>query len=378
MIFLTIAKALNMFKSVTAGLVILLGLVGICVVIFLSITKFKKINPKLAIVLSTLFSCFLMVPIISVFNNYVEIKIEGEFIDELEVKLKEERAELVTQASELVQFQAKNRIKSLENEILNNQKTIAEQAIKIEALHDKANMFENAQLSMQSFQQILEIALLEVELKQVLARKDPISEIKSHWLPPFRNYRDEVLVVIEHDITAKFGVDLNEVKIATMFGNIAVISGIQPKYIGAFNNLPEFRVEEIRRNEFNGDGTIHHVDMQNDRKQEGINRAENYEKNFQNKLREELSFMDSGVAKLAEEHIKIMLDSLRFTEIKFDNANRPNALPLMEYLKGELKEYEEQITNMNDSNANLVLENIRLESEIRKIEIENDLNDSEE
>jgi hypothetical protein len=235
-------------------------------------------------------------------------------------------------------------------------------------------MFENAQLSTQSFQQILELALLEVELNQVLARKDPISELKRHLVPPFRQYQDEVLVVIEHDITAKFGVDLNEVKIATMHGNTAVISGIQPKYIGAFKNIPEFRVEEIRRKEYK-DGMVDHVDMQNDRKQEAVNLARNYERDFQAKVSEELNFMDSGVVKLAEKYIKVMLDPLRFTEIRFDNADRPNALPLMDYLKGELKEYEDQITNMNDSNANLVLENIRLESEIRKVETEYDIND---
>jgi len=352
MIFSTIAKYLNFIKGATAGLVILLCLVGICFVIFISISKIKKLNSQVAIIFSTLLSCFPMTPIISAFNNYVEIKINGIIIDELEVELKEEWAELGTQTTELLLFQAKNRAKSLELEILRNQETIADQTKQIEGLNDKVNLLKKRQLSMQSFQKILELALLEVKLKQVLAQKEPISEIKRYLFPPFRRFQDEVLVVLDHNITAKFGVALNEVKIATMYGNAAVISGIRPKYIGASANVTNYLVDEIRRNEFNGDGTVHHVDIQNNRKQDATNRARNYERNFQEKISEEFNFMDSGVTQLAENFIKVMLTPL-FTNIIFDNAYRSNALPLMGYLERELKEYDGQIVNIHNSNANL-------------------------
>ena len=369
MIFLNIAKALNMIKSVTAGLVIALGVAGICAIIFFSIFKVKKINSKLAIITSTILSCFLMVPVISAFNNYVEIKIDGIVIDELEMELKEARAELITQVSELVQLQAKTRAKSLEQEILRNQETIARQTIEIETLNDNVNLLKNTRLSIQSFQKILELALLEVNLDQALVRKERLGTVRASWIPPFRPIYEEILVVLDHDIIAKFGVDLNEVKIATMYGNTALISGIRPKFIGTSRNITNYLVEEIRRIEFNGDGTEYRVDMQNNRKQEAANRARTYERNFQMRLSEEFNFMDSAVIQLAQDFISVMLAPL-FTNIVFDNANRPNALPLIEYLERELKEYDGRIANLHNSNESLALENVRLESEIQKIETE--------
>jgi hypothetical protein len=71
----------NTIQSVTAVLVIAGGLVGIFAAVFLAIFKIRKINSCLAIMVSTVVGCFLMVPIISAFNNLVDIKVEGNIID---------------------------------------------------------------------------------------------------------------------------------------------------------------------------------------------------------------------------------------------------------------------------------------------------------
>ena len=349
----------NIVQTATALLVIVGGLAGVFVIVFFSILKLRKRNASLAIIISTLLSCTLMVPVISSFNNLVKFKIEGAIIDG-------GRAEIRAQRAEIERLKAENRIRALERERLDNQITIAKQSIEMEALNDQIQLLEYAQLSMQSFQKILELALLQTNLKQTLVRKDPLnSPSAGGWFGP-DYYYDEVLVIVTHDIIAKFGVNLNEVRIALIDGNTAVVSGIRPTFIGTSRNIADTLVKEIRRVNIKNN-TVDSVVVQNNRNamQRADNYANSYETDFQTRLSEgmELGFMDDAVIQLAENFIRVMLAPL-YRNIRFDTVHRPNALPLMEYLQKELKESNDLRVEMREANAALALADEKLEIEI--------------
>jgi hypothetical protein len=352
---------IHTIQSATAVLVITVCLAGIFAVVIFSIFKIRKINSNLAIIISTIIGCFLMIPVISAFNNLVDIKVAGAMRDE-------------------DRLDAENRVKQLEKEILEKQSTIDKQSIEIGALNDNINLLENAQLSMQSFQSILQIALLQTNLKQTLARKEAISGT-TKGMGLFANYyNDEVLVVMTHDIEAKFGVDLKNVKIAKLDVNAVVVSGIKPMFIGASKNLTNTVVKEIRRNNYKNN-VLDSIVVQNDSasKTRADKYAADYERDFQTKLANglELDFMNDAVVQLAQNFIRIILAPL-YREIKFDDAERSDALPLIQYLQKELEDNQVRRNNLQTINESLILANEELEAEVIRIETKQNLNDGSE
>jgi hypothetical protein len=165
---------ISSIKSATAVLVIVTGIAAIVGAILFSILKLSKKNQTAAVVFPSLACCIVMIPVVTSFNNLVETAIK---------------------------------------ETAGNKNT-AEMQAQIDSLNDTITLLENAQLSFQSFQKILELALLQTNLRQTDVHKTQITEnqegmgINADW------YHDEALVITTHDINAKFGVDLNAVKIS--------------------------------------------------------------------------------------------------------------------------------------------------------------------
>jgi len=356
--------ALNTIQSVTAVIIIIGGIIGILEVIFFSIFVLKKIHKNLAILVSAVLSCVLMVPVISSWNNYVELKIEGTIIDEA-------KAEIRAQNAETARLRAENRVKALEGERLENQNTIERQTIEVQTLNESIKQLESTQLSMQSFQRILDLALLETNLKQTLVRKDRIGDVETGWGIRADYYYDEILAIIAHDITAKFGIDLNMVKVARADENTVVVSGIQSKYIVTSRYIPETILSEIRRVDMLN-GVVREVRVPND--PANIQRANqltnDFKAGFEKRLSDglELGFMDDAVAQLAKNFITVMLAPLYGNNIRFDNAYRSDALPIMEYLEKELGENNTRIAELNEANNNLIRTNEQLENDIKAIE----------
>ena len=353
---------INAFQSVTAVLVIVGGLAGVIGVLFFSMLILRKINASFAIIFSTVLSCILMLPVISSFNNLIKIRVEGAMIDET-------RAEIRAARAEAARLQAENQVRNLERERLNNQITIAKQTIEMEALNDSIKVLEHAQLSMQSFQRILELALLETNLKQTMVRKDPITQPEGGWGIRADYYYDEVLVIMTHDIGAKFGVNLNEIRISRIDGNTAVVSGIRPIFIGASRNIADTLVQEIRRVNIKNrvvDTVV--IDNSSNAKTRANNYAGTYATEFQTRLSRgtELGFMDDAVIQLAQNFITVMLTPL-FRTIRFDNAYRADALPIMAYLENEIRENNSRKAELNEINGGLTKANEQIGSEIEKI-----------
>ena len=327
---------LNIIKGATSVLVIASGLIGVIAILFFSLLKIKKTN--LAIFISTILSCFLMIPTISAFNNLVDTKIKeirrNEFetdMDDIRRQKLENSTLIVTEKALLDMSTTAVRVISLEVERLNTQIIKTRQSIEIKALDDNIKLLEHTQLSVQSFQKILELALLQTELKRTVVKKEPIGRLEEGWGIRANYYYDEILVVLTHDIIAKFGVNLNEIRVTKINENTVAVFGIRSRFIGASRNVINTLVSEIRRVNYKS-GVVDSVDILNDRRGEANARERSYQIELQTRLNEEFRFMDDTVIQLAQNFIQVMLAPL-YQNIIFDNAVRPNSLPLMEYLK---------------------------------------------
>jgi len=355
----------DFLKGTVSVLVIAGAFAGIIITLCFSIFRLGKKHKYFAIIFSTIVSCVLMVPVITAFNNLVLLRIEGTIIDE-------GKAAIRAQKAEIERLIAENKVKLLEREKLDNEITIAKQSIEIEALNASNMLLNRARLSMQSFQQIAELALTQANLSQTLVRKEPVTPIEIGWGLKADYYYDEALVIIAHDINAKFGVDLREVKIAKAQNNSVVVSGIRPKFIGADQNESKTLVKEIRRvdNKFGVPYRVRIKDQRQDIVLADI-KANQYELEFQKKLSEgmEMTFMDNVIVQLAQNFIKIVLAPI-YDNISFENTEMPEALPIMDYLAKELKDNNEERYNLLKINEQILLTIDKLDTETASLETE--------
>jgi hypothetical protein len=350
-------------KTMKATFIIAGSFVGIIMALYFSIFKLGRKHQNIAIIFSTIVSCILMLPLVTSFNQLVTFRIEGAIIDEAKAEIKAKRAEAEKLRNE-------NEISMLTRDKLEAEVTMAKQSIEIEALKASNILLERAKLSMESFQQIAELALTQANFTQTLIRKEPITPVKEGWNIFAEYYYDEIFVVIAHDINAKFGIDLKEVKISKIDEKSVVISGVRPKFIGTNKNISDKVISEIRRNNYKY-GVLYSVDRKNDKA--SIISAENkrmqYESEFQLKVSEgmELAFMDDAIIQLAQNFIKIVFAPL-YTNITFDDITRPGALPLMDYLTKELKDNNEERFKLLQINDNINIKIEQIETETARLE----------
>ena len=346
----------NAVQGATAVLVIVGGLAIILGILFYSLFGLKKANVNLVIIVSTVLCCVLMVPVVSSFNYLVKTKIEGVIIDE-------GRAEIRALRDEAARMQLVNERWFLELETLGQRIAIGRQTVEMQTLNDNIRLLEHAQFSIQSFQRILELALSETNLKQTLVRKEPIDGVQQS------GRYDEALVIITYDITAKYGIDLNEVKVTKINETTVAVSGIRSKFIGASRDIADPVLKEIRRIERSGG--VDTVRVQND--SANIQRANQYYDAFTAEFRRrlyngtELGFMDEAVTQLARNFIRVMLAPL-YRNITFDNINRADALPLMEHLERELRETNARRLELDEINTHTEQSDRQLENEIEQID----------
>jgi len=302
-----------------------------------------------------------MIPVISSFNYLVKSKIEGAAFEE--------------ESDRLALIRAQNRVSQLEKEMLENQIAIAKQSIEIGALNDNIKLLESAQLSMQSFEKILELALLQTNLKQTQVRKEPLNQdefVRRGLGLRADYYYDEILVVQTHDINAKFGIDLNKIKISKTDEDTVIVSGISPKFIGTDKNITDTILKEIRTNNIKN-GVLSSVDTKYNA--QGISLANTYADNFAREFQtrlssgQELNFIDAAVIQLAQNFIRVMLAPL-YSDIRFDDNERTDALPIMEHFRTEIKNNNDKRTELLETNEKLLMSVLGLEDQVAEIERE--------
>ena len=327
---------------------------GIVFVMWTSLFKIK--NHKIAVVISSVLCCVIMIPLIISLNYYIQKRVAITILNEEENKIARIRAE--------------NKVRSLEKQKLDNEILIAKQSIEIETLNKKNILLERARLQLQGFQQIAELALTQANFKYNLVRMEPTTPLESGWNIRAEYYQDEVLVVSSYDVNAKFGIDLKEVKVAKIDKNSVAVSGIRPKFIGADKWQRKPFIKEIRRVDYKYGEWFRTRIL--DARQNVILadiKEQQFDLEFSKKVSEgmELTFMNDVIIQLAQNFIKIVLAPV-YDNIIFDNIDRSGALPLMEYLTKELKENDKEKYDLLKINEQITLDLDLLENDVIKLE----------
>jgi hypothetical protein len=297
-----------MFLSITAILI-----VDVFVIKYINITW-------IAVVISTACSCFLMVPITLSFNNFVDSRVgKKEIISE-------------------------------------NQATVVKQNMVIEGLKNTIRNLESTMFNVQGFEKILELGLLETNLKQSTITRERFEEKFSNGLLKIGAGGEyyEYLEVMTHDIIAKFGVNLKSMRLSNskQRSDTIVVSGITPKFLGTTKNDSKTEIREIRRTTVDGKNKEKKVDIMESTQHEKLKAryAEESQRKYQERLNQglETKFMDESVIKLAESFIKLILAPLN-KNIVFSDTERDDGVLLLEYL------------DMEKQSINIMLENKRVE-----------------
>ena len=344
------SSALEFLRSTGSVLLIAGSFAGIILILYISIGKIMKKSPAFAVLFSTIFSCVLVVPLITAINDLVDLRSGNSIIEEAKAEVQAQRA----QAELLIKD---NQLRLLEKERLETQAELAKKSIELDNLNRSKMLLENARLNMQSFQAIAELALTQANFKHTLVRKEPITALETGWGLRADFYCDEVLVINNYDINAKFGIDLREVKVSRLSEDSVVVSGIIPKYIGSDRNVMDEIVKEIRRVDYKY-GVEHRVTRRNESQYLLLadNKAQQFNMEFQRRLSEgmELAFMDDIIVQLAQNFIKIVLSPV-YSNIEFTDAENPGALPLMEYLTNEVKAIDDERYNNLQASEQLII-----------------------
>jgi hypothetical protein len=314
--FLSIFAKISMgLKGVFSYLTIF---VAIALIFLLAVVIIKYIKVQwLAVALATIGSCFLMVPLTLAFSNFVA-----------------------------------SRVGKIETGRVTQGEAIKQQII-IDGLKDTIRHLENTMFNVQEFEKILDLGLIETNLENT---KFTRNEFDMDWKEQNVTWNNglpivgwgaggeyyEYIEVMSSKITAKFGVDLKNIKLSYSSGNqnIIIVSGIQAKYIGNSRFEPNWEISEIRKVEIDSSENKKRTQILNtleaERKRNQF--MQNTVKNYQNRLSQglETNFMDDSVIKLAQNFIRLVLAPLG-KEVKFENNNN-EGYPLLEFIENEIKE----------------------------------------
>ena len=328
-------------QSIATILVVAVCFAGIILTMWICLFKIK--NQKAAVIISSVVCCIIMIPLITSLNYYVRKAAVISILNEEE--------------NEVAKIRAENKARVLEKQRLENEVLIAKQSIEIETLNKKNILLDRARLQLQGFQQIAELALTQANFKYNLVRLEPTTPIEQGWKILADFYHDEILVVSSYDINAKFGIDLKEVKVTKTDNNSVTVSGIRPRFIGTNKWERNNMVKEIRRVDYKY-GKRFRTRILDARQNEILAdiKEQQFDLEFNRRISEglEMTFMDDVIIQLAQNFIKIVLAPV-YDNIIFDKVNRPEALPLMEYLAKELKENDEEKYNLLQMKEHLVL-----------------------
>jgi len=340
-----ICKTGNALLIIKDVIWVILGLGGI-----IGITAFSILfvpTKLLAVMLSTGISCIFAVIVFLASKRLIAREVRSDKVNEATALIE---LDIVKKTAELERSVDQNKIKSLETE---NE----EQKIKINRLSDKVKLLENAQLSVQKFEQILKVALLETKFKTTLVEKNDLGEKKTvknlfGFEKKGEYTQDEVLVIQTCEIDAVFGIDLKKIKVSKD-ENAVVFSGFSPEPIGTPNCNFDRVLEETRTQYFKGgmkkpDKVIPKYDRDGER--EAHEQAELFKSKFQAKVKEskEISCMDDAVIKLAQNFISVMFAPLYGNDIRFEKEEIPGALPIIEHIESEIKKNNELIEENNE------------------------------
>ena len=316
--------------------VIISGVLLIGLVLFLNIKKVMKDkgnNAVLAIILSTIFGCIIMIPVTIAFSRLVNISVQKQIKNVAKEEIKRLKTEVENQ--------------QLKKENLEKQNQLMEQEITMNSLNKQIALLKSSQISAMQFQKINEVALLKTNISQTKVWNEQIGDTEKGRGILADFYDDNFLVVNTYDIDAKFGIDFQKIKICKINDNYIKVLGIEPIYIGSPRNVKHNIIKEIRTYDYDSNGNMKNRKIKNDKSSLFLVDQLEAEKDqeYQEALAdmENWSFLYDAIISSGENFIKVIFAPAYETIEFVDEAESGEEfVQLNEYLENEINNSEKQ------------------------------------
>ena len=360
--------------SETVAIIIMLGCITLIVI--LAFFAIKMPSRVLAVMFSTTATIFLMFPVVTSFNAIVEKRARNElkrkYSEELELQKKE--------------IELAEKEKEIEKQKLINLR----QKVNIETLKNEVTLLKNNQLQINNCKEIAELSMLESNLKITTVRNKQLDDVKENsrgfWMfsKKYSEY-DDALVIVEHDIVAKFGFDINEIKIINSkeVPNAILVSNVKPKFIGTAKNKAHKILTEVRHHELD----IRKIEKEKvdasrfeywkdypaeykkcsilfERETEAVRYADEVIDEFNERLSQglETEFLYKPLEERCKNYVRFILLSLN-KQIIFVDDEKPEALTIDEYFKTQILTKEKEIKEIQNANNERIIKKVNLEIE---------------
>ena len=231
-----------------------------------------------------------------------------------------------------------------------NSKTLQELSSERErnrSLQNEIDFLRHAQLSIQDLERIMELNLLKTTLHQ--------TEVKDTWIETQKLYENRgdkrtqyasvgknYLVILTHDLTAKYGINMKELRAYEDESGRLVVSGVKPIFTGMTGVSDKKQYAEVVNSFFSADGTLVEKYFSMDKKdlQAASDYADWCVNEFHRKV-ETMEDLDSNVYEQVSdsaENLLTVILSPTGKEIVFSQEEKESAVPLMDYLQKKIDE----------------------------------------
>lgn len=321
------------WTGVIVSLALLIGVV-VLIVWKLKAETIKGLIGQILIAVATLVFSF---PLVGSITLIADNKVKSQTLSETSAEL------------ELIKMGVKNDNLLKENVALENEKL--DQAITIKKLNEELTLLKNAQLSIEKFEEICEVALLEAELNQTDVRKQTLMS-EEHTSLIGNKYTGrtdkDILIIKTRNIIAKYGIDLSDVKVFESEEKLH-ISNITLKNVGLTypKDKPGVQtiVSEIREEEYNAEGQRIKTTIINNA--DASRTIKIKEEEFQNDWVQRISQapesantgLSQAVIELGKHFIAVILEPLG-KEIVFEDEYNPDGVSIFRYLDDRVHEVE--------------------------------------
>ncbi|MBR1614470.1 MAG: hypothetical protein IJ673_03220, partial [Treponema sp.] len=215
------------------------------------------------------------------------------------------------------------------------------------SLQNEIDFLRHAQLSIQDLERIMELNLLKTTLHQ--------TEVKDTWIGTQKLYENRgdkrtqyasvgknYLVILTHDLTAKYGINMKDLKAFEDESGRLVVSGVKQVFSGMTGVSDKKQYAEVVNSFFSADGTLVEKYFSMDKKdlQAASDYADWCVNEFHRKV-ETMENLDSNVYEQVNdsaENLLTVLLSPTGKEIVFSQEEKERAVPLMDYLQQKIDE----------------------------------------
>lgn len=282
---------------------------------FVSIVFLGRVSVTLAVLCASFCSCFLMIPLtLNLSRHFKNKTLEKDF---------ERDKELLRQESEI------EKLKQEQDETLR-----------------KLMLLEATKFNMSIPKNVLKLTLKEIMRNGTIVKKEQLNPDDFHSTRGIKNLfsssrqYDEVLTVLNYTVSAKYGINLQNIKISKVNDSSIVVYGAIPEYTAG----PDFSFEEVL-------GEVRHVNLHRNGREKNVTvensieaseavrkKQEQYKSDFQEEFANMPSLqLDESLKKDAQNMIRVLLAPF-YKNIEFDDRNIPqNSQPLLEYLQNSVK-----------------------------------------